>query len=72
MNSKTVKKSDVIIVGSGAVGNATAYFLSKAGLKVTVLEKDTVANGSSVRNGGLNKMNFRGLPELSIGMYGVN
>ena len=72
MNSKTVKKSDVIIVGSGAVGNATAYFLSKAGLKVTVLEKDTVANGSSVRNGGLNKMNFRGIPELSIGMYGVN
>ena len=62
MNSKTVKKSDVIIVGSGAVGNATAYFLSKAGLKVTVLEKDTVANGSSVRNGGLNKMNFRGIP----------
>lgn len=64
-------KSDVIIIGSGAVGNAAAYFLSLAGLSVVVLEKDTVGNGSSVRNGGQNKMNTRGEAELSLGMYGV-
>ena len=51
MNNDEVRKSDVIIIGSGAVGNAAAYFLSLAGLSVTVLEKDTVGNGSSVRNG---------------------
>ncbi len=71
MNNSDVRKSDVIIIGSGAVGNATAYFLSLAGLSVTVLEKDTVGNGASVRNGGQNKMNTRGEPELSLGMYGV-
>ncbi|MDD4369995.1 MAG: FAD-binding oxidoreductase [Anaerostipes sp.] len=66
-----VRKSDVLVVGSGSVGNAAAYFLAKAGLSVNVLEKETVGNGSSTRNGGLNKMNFRGVPELSIAMYGV-
>ncbi|MBQ9015179.1 MAG: FAD-binding oxidoreductase [Firmicutes bacterium] len=72
MSNSEVRKSDVIIVGSGAVGNAAAYFLALEGLSVTVLEKDTVANGASVRNGGQNKMNTRGEPELSLGMYGVN
>lgn len=66
-----IVKSDVVIVGAGSVGNAAAYFLSKAGKKVTVLDKDTIANGPAVRNGGLNKMNFRGVQELSVGMYGV-
>ncbi len=40
-------KSDVVIVGGGAVGCATAYFLSKAGAGVTVLEKNRIAYGAS-------------------------
>lgn len=71
MAKEEIRKSDVIVIGSGAVGNATAYFLALEGLSVTVLEKDTVGSGSSVRNGGQNKMNTRGEPELSLGMYGV-
>ena len=31
--------ADVIVIGSGIVGNATAYELAKRGLKVLVLEK---------------------------------
>ena len=42
-----MKSTDVIIVGGGAVGCATAYFLSKAGAKVTVLEKNRIAFGAS-------------------------
>ena len=42
-----MKNSDVVIVGGGAVGCATAYFLAKAGAKVTVLEKEKVAYGAS-------------------------
>ncbi len=42
-----MKSSDVVIVGGGAVGCATAYFLAKAGAKVTVLEKEKVAYGAS-------------------------
>lgn len=67
----TVIKSDVVIVGSGAVGSSAAFFLKKAGLDVVVLEKNTVGSGCSVANGGENKMDFRGVPELSVGMYGV-
>lgn len=42
-----MKSSDVIIVGGGAVGCASAYFLSKAGAKVTVIEKNRIAFGAS-------------------------
>ena len=31
---------DVVIVGGGIIGAATAYFLSKEGRKVKVIEKD--------------------------------
>ncbi len=35
---------DVCIVGGGITGISTAYLLSKAGLKVCVLEKDKIAH----------------------------
>ena len=31
---------DVVIVGGGIIGTATAYFLSKEGRKVKVIERD--------------------------------
>ena len=31
---------DVVIIGGGIIGTATAYFLSKEGRKVTVIERD--------------------------------
>jgi len=31
---------DVVIVGGGIIGAATAYFLSKEGRKVRVIERD--------------------------------
>ena len=31
---------DVVIVGGGIIGTSTAYFLSKAGRKVKVVERD--------------------------------
>ena len=35
---------DVCIIGGGITGISTAYLLSKAGLKVCVLEKDKIAH----------------------------
>ena len=42
-----MNNADVIIVGGGAVGCATAYYLSQAGAKVTVIEKNRIAFGAS-------------------------
>ena len=38
---------DVCIIGGGITGISTAYLLTKAGLKVCVLEKDKVAHHAS-------------------------
>ena len=35
---------DVCIIGGGITGISTAYQLSKAGLKVCILEKDKIAH----------------------------
>ena len=48
-----MNKSDVIVIGAGAVGSACAYFLSRAGKKVTVLEKKDSCMGTGGATGGL-------------------
>lgn len=46
------RTANVVIVGGGIVGTATAYYLAKAGVKdVIVLEKNTVCSGSTARCG---------------------
>ena len=44
--------SDVVIVGAGIVGASCAYFASRAGLSVTVLERGTVGSGTTSRGEG--------------------
>jgi sarcosine oxidase subunit beta len=46
---------DIVIVGGGIVGTATAYFLAKKGRKVCVVEKGVPGKESSGRNGGVIK-----------------
>jgi len=47
---KINNKFDVIIIGAGSIGTPTAYYLSKAGLKVLVLESvPSVGQGSNKR-----------------------
>lgn len=50
--SMGVNHAEVVIIGGGIVGSAIAYFLSKQGLDVTVLEKGEVASGTSSRCDG--------------------
>jgi D-hydroxyproline dehydrogenase subunit beta len=47
------KRQDVIIVGAGIVGCATAYFLARDGFGVTVVDPNGIAAGASGRNNGL-------------------
>ena len=50
----TTNVSDVVIVGGGIVGIATAYFLAQAGVKSTVIERDAVgSHASGFAYGGL-------------------
>ncbi|MCR5666355.1 MAG: FAD-binding oxidoreductase [Eubacterium sp.] len=65
-------KADVIIVGGGVIGCATAYYLSKRGKSVIVLEgSDHIGNGGSSRNGGGVRQSGRDPRELPLAMYGI-
>jgi len=46
------KTFDVVVVGAGYIGCATAYYLSKAGLKTALVERGEVAAGASRANYG--------------------
>ncbi len=65
-------QAEVVIIGSGIIGNATAYNLAKEGKSVIVLEKgDHIGNGGSTRNGGGVRQSGRHPAELPLAMYGV-
>ncbi|MGW7492513.1 NAD(P)/FAD-dependent oxidoreductase [Streptomyces sp. NPDC054786] len=48
----TAAPSSVTIVGGGLIGLCCAHYLSRAGLEVTVLERDRVGSGASRGNAG--------------------
>lgn len=45
--------TDVLIIGAGAVGLSSAYYLRQQGLSVRIVEKDKPGAGASLRNCGL-------------------
>ena len=47
-----VELTDVLVIGGGIVGAATAYQLAKRGASVTLLEADQLASGATGRNLG--------------------
>ncbi len=46
-------ETDVLVIGGGAIGLNSAYYLRKAGREVTVLERNTFGEGCSFGNAGL-------------------
>ncbi len=44
---------DLAIVGAGVIGLATAQVAARCGLRAVVIDRDTQANGASIRNFGL-------------------
>ena len=46
-------RTDVVVLGAGAVGLACAYFLKRAGLSVQVLDRGKAGGGASFGNSGL-------------------
>ena len=41
------KTADVVVIGAGVMGCGVAYWLSKEGYRVTVVEKESIASGAS-------------------------
>ena len=55
--------TQVAIIGGGAMGASTAYYLAKAGIRSTIIERDGIATKASGYNaGGLNPLTGYGLP----------
>ena len=47
------RKTDVLVIGGGAIGICSAYYLNEQGRKVTVVEKGEICSGSSYGNAGM-------------------
>ncbi len=45
-------QKNCIVVGGGIIGLCAAYYLSKEGHKVTIIDKDSISNGASFINAG--------------------
>ncbi|MCC7045462.1 MAG: FAD-binding oxidoreductase [Alphaproteobacteria bacterium] len=60
--------ADVVVVGGGIVGCATAYNLAKQGVRVVLLEKDDIAQEASGRNRGNVRVQLRDRLELPIAL----
>ena len=60
------EKSDVVIVGGGVMGASTAFHLAEAGVNVLLLERDSLASGSTSKAAGGVRANFS--DELNIAM----
>src|SRR3989304_36389 len=67
------KNADVVIVGGGVIGCATAFFLAKAGLAPLVLERDQLGCGASGEAAGMlgpQAQADRGGPVFAVGPAG--
>ena len=58
--------ADVVVIGAGIIGTFAAYYLSRRGLKVALLEKGRVAGEQSSRNWGWCRQQNRDARELPI------
>lgn len=65
MNNKTIA-SDVVIVGGGLMGAASAFFLRQRGLSVALLERGLVGQQASGVNFGNVRRQGRFLPQLPL------
>ncbi|MDQ0471825.1 NAD(P)/FAD-dependent oxidoreductase [Labrys wisconsinensis] len=68
----TRSTADVIVIGGGIVGMSAAYFLQRAGLAVTVVEREHLAFGASGRNAGFIWLSLRTPgPQLDLARAGL-
>jgi sarcosine oxidase subunit beta len=52
------RTADVVVIGGGVNGTATAFHLAKQGVRVTLLERASLAAGSTGKSGALVRMHY--------------
>lgn len=63
------RTADAVVIGAGVMGTSTAFQLVQRGVKrVVVLEKNTVAAGSSGKSSALVRMHYTFLPEARLAL----
>lgn len=68
--SGSAARADVVIVGAGVVGAATAFFAAAAGLSTIVVERGSIAAGTSSRCEGNVLVSDKEVgPELELSLY---
>ena len=63
---KLPKSADVVIIGGGIIGAATAYYLAKRGMSVALVEKGRIAGEQSSRNWGWCRQQDRDEAEIPL------
>lgn len=63
---KLPKSADVVIIGGGIIGAATAYYLAKRGMSVALVEKGRIAGEQSSRNWGWCRQQDRDRAEIPL------
>ena len=59
-------QADVVVIGGGIVGCATAYYLAKRGVAVTLVEKGELASEQSSRAWGFVRQQARDPAEMPL------
>ncbi|MFJ3958804.1 NAD(P)/FAD-dependent oxidoreductase [Arthrobacter sp. NPDC090010] len=67
------RASDVLVIGAGVMGAATAYFATRAGLSVTIVDKGSPGSGTSSACEGNILVSDKELgPELELTRYSLS
>jgi len=67
-----MNRSEIVIIGAGAMGVSTAYHLAKLGhTDIVVLEKNTVASGSTGKGAGGFRVQFSTETNIRIAMESI-
>lgn len=60
------RQADVVVIGGGIMGAASAYYLAGAGLSTILIERDKVSSQQSGRNWGFVRTQYRDPLELPL------